>query len=228
MTQTRNLAHPQSMKRIVLLAVLAWSVTGCSRLYYASMEKIGKEKRDILVGRILEGRKDQEEAKKQFQTTLQAFQAVTGFQGGKLETVYNKLNDEYEDAASRAKAVSDRIESIERVGNDLFKEWEKEVGSMRDASLRSRSQTMLRDTRLRQRQYLRTMRATERRMQPVLEVFRDQVLFLKHNLNAKAVNSLKGVSVKLDAEVAGLVKDIEASVAEADAFVASLKLDEES
>jgi hypothetical protein len=216
------------MRFIFLVFVLLLSMTGCSRLYYASMEKIGKEKRDILVNRIIEGRKDQEEAKKQFQTTLEAFQAVTGFQGGKLESVYKNLNDEYEDAASRAKKVSDRIESIDKVGSDLFKEWEAEISSMKDSSLRARSQKILRDTRLRHRQYIRTMRETEGRMQPVLAAFHDQVLFLKHNLNARAVNSLKGVSIKLDTEVAALVKDIEASVAAADAFVASLKTDDAS
>lgn len=218
----------QSMFRALSLLLTVLSVAGCSRLYYASMEKLGKEKRDILVSRILEGRKDQEEAKKQFQTTLEAFQAVTGFEGGKLEEVYKKLNDEYEDAASRANKVSERINSIESVGNDLFKEWDKEIGSMGDSSLRGRSQKMLRDTRLRHKQYVRKMRDTEKRMKPVLRAFHDQVLYLKHNLNAKAVRSLKAVSVKLDTEVAGLVKDIEASVAEADSFVEALKTDAES
>ena len=42
----------------LLLATLVSS--GCSSLYYASMKKIGKEKRDILAQRIMDGKKDQE------------------------------------------------------------------------------------------------------------------------------------------------------------------------
>ena len=34
------------------------------------------------------------------------------------------------------------------------------------------------------------MRLTEEKMGPVLRAFRDQVTFLKHNLNAKAMSSL--------------------------------------
>ena len=36
------------------------------------------------------------------------------------------------------------------------------------------------------------MRLAESRIEPVLKSFRDQVLFLKHNLNAKAIASLRG------------------------------------
>jgi hypothetical protein len=67
------------------------------------------------------------------------------------------------------------------------------------------------------------MNDSARRMEPVLQAFRDQVVFLKHNLNSRAISSLKETGAKLDVEVSGLVKDLEASIQEADAFIASLK-----
>ena len=42
-----------------------------------AMERIGKEKRHILVDRVEDGREDQRRAQEQFQTTLEAFKAVT-------------------------------------------------------------------------------------------------------------------------------------------------------
>jgi predicted nucleic acid-binding Zn-ribbon protein len=214
-------------RRAVLVFLLAGaSFPGCTRLYYASMEKLGREKRDILVKRIEEGRKDQEQAKQQFQTTLEAFQALTGFQGGDLEKTYKKLNGELEDAEGRAKDVRDQIKSIDQVANDMFREWEQEIGSMRDAGLKTRSRAMLRDSQRRHRQLMTKMQDAERRMGPVLRVFRDQVTFLKHNLNARAIASLKQTSMKMDGEVAALVKDIEASIQEADAFIAALNSSE--
>lgn len=207
--------------RFLLAATLAL-LASCSSLYYNAMEKIGKEKRDILVQRIVDGKKDQQEAQKQIKTTLEAFQQLTGFDGGDLEKTYKKLNGEFTDAEKRAKNLSDRIASIDQVAKDLFEEWDKEAGAMKDRGLRTRSLQMLRDTRARHAQYLKRMQQTERKMQPVLQGFRDQVLFLKHNLNAKAIGSLKTTATKLDGEVSVLIQDMEGSMKEADSFIASL------
>jgi hypothetical protein len=207
--------------RLALIIALA-AATGCTSLYYNAMEKIGKEKRDILLQRIIDGKKDQEKAKEQFKTTLEAFQHLTGFEGGDLEKTYKKLNSEFEDAEKRANDLSDRIKSIDQVANDLFKEWNQELGTIKDSALNARSARLLRQTRLRHQQYLARMKQTERKMLPVLQTFRDQVLFLKHNLNAKAIGSLKTTSAKMDTDVTLLVADIEGSIKEADSFIQSL------
>ena len=120
----------QQSRRLVLLPLFFLSLSGCSQLYYSSMKKLGKEKRDILVNRILDGKKAQEQAADQFKTALEAFVEVTKFDGGELEKSYKKLNKELERAEDRAKKVSDQIESIDKVARDLFKEWEKEIGEM--------------------------------------------------------------------------------------------------
>lgn len=205
----------------ILLASLPGG-TGCNRIFYASMEKLGKEKRDILVKRIVDGKKDQEEAREQIKTTMEAFKELTGFEGGNLERVYEKLNGEYEDAKSRADDVSNRIKSINQVAGDLFNEWAKEISEMENASLKSQSRAMLRDAQLRHQRYMTAMNATERKMQPVVHAFHDQVLFLKHNLNARAIRSLKTTLTKLDGDVERLVADIERSMKESDEFVQSL------
>ncbi|MBL8216858.1 MAG: DUF2959 domain-containing protein [Bryobacterales bacterium] len=204
---------------IVLWAVM---LAGCTSLYYAANEKLGREKRDILQSRVEAGRKDQKEAKEQFENALEAFQAATGFQGGKLEDTYKKLNGELERSESRAKDVSESIASIDQVARDLFREWDKEISSMRNRDLRLKSSQIRQETERRYRVLLRKMRESERRMQPVLGAYRDQVLFLKHNLNAKAITSLKNNAAKIDSDVAVLVKDIEASIAESDAFIQAL------
>lgn len=206
----------------VFLLLGALSLAGCSSLYYGAMEKIGKEKRDILIQRIAAGKKDQEEAREQLKTTLEVFQQLAGVESGKLDKAYKKLNQEFERSEQRAKDLRERVESIDRVGKDLFTEWEQELAAMKDRNLKTRSQQMLRDTRQRHQQYVRRMQQTVRKMEPVLGSFRDQVLFLKHNLNAQAVGALQTTAAKLDGEVGALVKDIEASMIAADEFIASL------
>ena len=210
----------------VLAAVLISS--SCTQIFYASMKKLGKDKRDILVSRILDAKKAQQDASKQFQSALEAFQAVTNFDGGDIEKAYNKLNGEYEDAASRAKKVSDRIDSIAKVSKDLFSEWSGEIDQMSEGRLKQDSRALLRNSEQRNHALVRQMRSSEAKMRPVLQKFRDRVLFLKHDLNARAIGSLKGQAGAIDLEVARLVKDIEVSNQAADNTIAGLTADSEN
>src|SRR6202789_4633019 len=111
------------------------------------MKTFGKEKRDILVSRVKDSKKDQQQAKEQIKTTMESFQALTEFQCGELEKSYKKLNGEYEKAADSEQKLHNRIDSIDQVSNDLFKEWQKEIDGMENKKLKAQSATMLRQSR---------------------------------------------------------------------------------
>ncbi|HKQ39958.1 MAG TPA: DUF2959 family protein, partial [Verrucomicrobiae bacterium] len=66
------------------------------------------------------------------------------------------------------------------------------------------------------------MLRAERSMQPVLTQFRDQVLYLKHNLNAQAIGALKGEVTNIEGDVSALLKEMNRAIAEADAFIKTL------
>ena len=215
-----------ALRKLALVCLALSAISGCNRIYYSSMQRFGKEKRDILVKRIREGQKDQAATQEQLKTTLETFQELTGFEGGNLEKIYKKLNSELEDCQHRANQLSSRIKSIDNVANDLFKEWQKEIDQMRDRSLKSKSSSMLRVARLQHAEYMRRMHQTEKKIAPVLQAFQDQVLFLKHNLNARAIQSLKTTSADLNLQVAALIKDIESSSKEADKFIGTLSSDQ--
>lgn len=208
---------------LLLSAVL---LGGCSSAYYKTMKTFGKEKRDILIARVKDAKKDQQQTKEQLKTTMESFQELTGFQGGSLEKSYKRLNSEYEQANSQATKLHDKIQSIDQVSNDLFKEWQNEINGMGNAKLKQQSTAMLRDAQARQSAYMQAMRRTEDQMTPVLGAFHDQVLFLKHNLNARAIGSLKGTSVSINTDVAKLMKSIDSSMQEADKLIASLSTDD--
>jgi hypothetical protein len=184
--------------------------------------QLGWAKRDILVDRVKDARDDQEEAKKQFKTTLERFQEVTNFQGGDLEAKYKKLNGEYEDSVGAAEDVSKRIAAVESVANDMFKEWQEEIRQYSNAELRRSSEEKLRDTRQRYNQLIGVMKQAEGKMKPVLAAFKDQVLYLKHNLNAQAVSSLQATAAGIEADVGRLIADMEKSIAEANAFISQM------
>jgi len=213
--------------RSVPAAMLLFSVAACSSMYYATMEKFGYQKRDLLVERVQEARESQSEAKQQIQTTFEAFQGLTGFQGGQLEAKYKQFKSLYDASAAQAAEVKERIASIEKVSGDMFTEWGQEIGQIQNPNLRSKSEAMKADTEKRYASLIGTMKAAEQRMQPVLTAFNDQVLFLKHNLNAAAISSLQSETVKIQSDVASLIADMQKSIDEADKFIESMPKDSE-
>jgi len=215
--------HRQGTARLLIGLVFAIAAAaGCNSIYYRTMKKFGWEKRDILVKRVREARGSQEDAQKEFKTALERFRDIVAFDGGSLEDKYNKLNAELQRSEDRARKVNDRIDAVRGVSKDLFKEWQGELGKYSDRRMRQESERQLRDTRARTETLIGAMARAQTRMEPVLKPLRDRVLFLKHNLNARALGALSKELDGVRSDVDALVTDLQKSIAEADAFLAEM------
>ena len=204
------------------LICLMFLFVGCQGVYYKTMETFGKHKRDILVDRVENARDAQENAKEQFQSALEKFSSVVNVPTSELQNKYNQLKDELDESETKAKAVSKRIADVESVAKALFEEWKSELDQYTNKDLRRTSEQKLKQTRGRYDQLIGAMKQAERKIEPVLSAFRDQVLFLKHNLNAQAVASLQGELVSIESNVALLIKEMDASIAEANSFISAM------
>ena len=213
-----------SLQRMVLpiLLTLVFLLGGCQSAYYGAMEKIGYHKRDIMVNRVEAARDSQEEAKDQFRSALERFSSVLNFKGGDLEDKYNELNDELEKSEERANEVHKRIADVQDVSEALFKEWQEELQQYSSATLRRSSQEKLEQTRRSYQKLMAAMKKAEAKIEPVLRPMRDQVLYLKHNLNAQAIASLRTELTSIQTDVSALIRDMEKSIAEADKFIQTL------
>jgi hypothetical protein len=212
--------------RVVVAGLLLGSVAplaGCDSLYYRAMKKVGFEKRDILVKRVKEARTSQLEAQEQFKTALERLQEIVDVDGGQLEKTYERLDDELERSEDRARDVRNRIDGVRNVSKDLFKEWQNELGKYSDRTLRSESERELRDTRRRTDALIASMSRVEQRIDPVLKPLRDRVLFLKHNLNARALGALSKELTSVSADVDALVADMQVAIGEADAYLKTME-----
>lgn len=207
------------MVRGLILAATLVALSGCQSAYYATMEKVGIPKREILVDRVDAARDAQQETQQQFRDALQQFRSVVQVDGGELDSLYERLRDEYEESVDAAEALTGRIDKVESVALALFEEWEEELTQYRNQNLRARSAKQLRDTRTRYKALMRAMRKAEQRIQPVLLTLNDNVLYLKHNLNARAVGSLKGELRTVQQKVDLLIQDMERSIRESDRFI---------
>lgn len=116
-----------------------------------------------------------------------------------------------------------RVDAVESVGDALLAEWEREIDEVKDAKLRARSRELRKESLARYDRMLAAMRRAEASMTPVLDTMRDQVTFLKHNLNARAVRAMRGTLTEIEGDVARLMKEMERSIAEADAFIGEIE-----
>jgi hypothetical protein len=212
------------MLRRSLLAAFAASplLASCSSAYYRALETVGIEKRDILADRVEDARDAQSDAKEQFTSALDRYRSVVNVDGGELEEIYDRLNSELERSQARALEVEERVGAVESVADDLFDEWETEIGEYSDPQLRRRSQQLLTATRTDYRRLMAAMQRAEAAMEPVLTLFIDQVLFLRHNLNARAIGSLEAELDNMERATASLITEMERSIAEASRFIDAL------
>jgi outer membrane murein-binding lipoprotein Lpp len=202
-------------------------VTGCGSTVrkgiYSAYESIGVYKRDLLKKKVVAARDDQKEAGQQFKDALTRLKEITKFDGGNLEKTYSSLKSDYDRSSTKAEAVHKRIREVETVSQDLFTEWEKEIQQITSAALQSASRTQLSETKSRYEELHTALLRAEQTMDPVLRKFNDQVLFLKHNLNAQAIASLKGETANIQADITQLINEMNKSIAQADEFVKQMK-----
>lgn len=217
--------------RSALFALCVLSVLGCQSAIekaarqtgYSAYELIGIEKRDLLKSRVSKARSEQKEASENFESALDRLKALTAFDGGNLERQYRSLQSAYDRSAEQAVHVRQSIDKVETVASDLYEEWEKEIGEIQTASLKESSRQKLRETKKKSDSLIAALRKSEKSMTPVLSKLKDQVLFLKHNLNAQAVSSLKGESARIQSDIEKLLKEMNQSIAEADRFIKEIE-----
>ena len=183
---------------------------------------MGRYKRDLLKDNVQKAREDQQAAADQFKDALTRLRELYKVDGGDLEKTYDSLKVEYDRSNSRAEAVRSRIRKVEQISSDLFKEWADEAKTITNQHLREDSEQKLRETQRNNDDLHAAMKRAEASMDPVLTQLRDQVTYLKHNLNAQAIGALKGEAVDVEREIQKLIADMNVSIAQAEAFIRTM------
>jgi len=209
--------------KILIAGVVVPLFLACSSMYFAGMEKLGVHKREIMVDRVKAARDTQNEAKEQFLSAMGQFKSVVAVQGGDLEEKYEKLSSTLEKSENEAAAVRKRIKSVEEVSEALFTEWSEEIKQYNSESLKKASQRKYDQAKTKYAELMKAMKKAESKLEPDLIPLRYQVLFIKHNLNAKAIAGLSDELISVQSNVDTLVHDMEVAIAEADKFIAALQ-----
>lgn len=218
------------MRNVIIIAVIFSLTTSCAnpvkkavnKAKYSAYETIGLEKRDLFKREIKNVKEDQEDTGEAFKDALTRLKEVYAFNGGDLENHYENLKDSLDDAKEQASELKARIGKVDQVANDLFVEWNEEINEIKSSDLRSKSSGQLSKTKKKYSELESQLRKSEKKIDPVLSKLNDQVLFLKHNLNAKAIGGLKTEQGKIQADIESLIKEVNESTRKADAVIETL------
>jgi len=209
----------------LLLVFILLTISGCANnVYYAGMEKVGFHKRDIMINRVENVQESQKDAQEEFKSALDQFGTLVNLEDTDLKATYEKFNNEYEDAKDAANELTTNIDKLENVSLALFEEWEEELDLYKNKSLRAQSAEKLKITKSKYDTMMKSMRKSEKSMNPILETFQDNVLTLKHSLNAQAIGTLQGEFTTLKKEINILIKQMNSSISESNKFIKESQL----
>ena len=204
----------------LLISLAGASLGGCD----LGLDQLWKEPRELLIDRVEAARDAQAKTVEEVLTTMEKFKQVTGFDGGDLSRNFDILQTSFQRSEVAVKEVSSRIGQVERAVDGLLKEWTDELEQYHDEALRARSARELKTTRAQAEELIAVMRQAEAKTKPVLDVFRDQVLFMKHNLNMQAITSLEQSRADIETDVDQLIREMKVSIAQANHFIDTMNL----
>lgn len=208
--------------KILLNLIRSFLAKKIRTFIYSARESIGEHKRDIVVAHVEQACVGLRETKNEFEDALEKFKSLVCVNETSLDHRYNLLNRQYQFCCAKSDSVRSRIRAIEQVSEALFKEWESELNEYTNRNLRAHSKQQLKAARQNYARLIKSMQKAEAKMQPVLAAFKDQVLYLKHNLNAQAIAALRHEFIEIGIDISQLINAMEQTIAEASQFVAVL------
>lgn len=216
----------KSLPSLFMTLCLSLSLSACGvaqKVQYSALEKVGVHKRDILVDRIEKTSETQEQTKEQFKSAYDELASLVTVDDQGLERKYKKMANAVKLSEEKADELADRIKSVNSVANALFAEWETELGQYQSERLRKTSANNLATTKTRYAAIYQKMQESHQRVEPVLKVLQDNTLYLKHNLNARAVSSISTEVTVIESKVRNLIAQMEASISESRSFVDNMQ-----
>lgn len=208
---------------IPIALVLILSSTGCNNsLGYDIQEAMGTPKRQVLLSRVQDTRDSMKETKKVFASAMLQFGSVYKESGSKLENKYVILKKEYDACNSKASSLRSQIANVKSIGQVLFQEWQKELDQFTNEQMRKLSEVKMQQTREKYVAMTDSMDRVSARMSPVMSSMSDQLLNIKHSLNALIVVSLEEELIQLRGQMDNLMAEIDASIENCNSFIGSM------
>jgi hypothetical protein len=210
---------------VLMLSAVVLACSGCYQAYDTTLETFGKSKKDTLIDRIAAARDAQAQTKEQFALALDEFRAIAGYKGFLLEEKYKELKSQYDQCESQTHTVENQLTEVRRAAKSLFRQWEDEMETFSSSVARRSSEQKYKEMQTRYDAVINAMDRVCDKFYPALSAFKDQVLLLKHNINAQAQIASGGEQAVAEREISLLTQEIDRAMAQADSFIRQMRLE---
>ncbi|MFT5286018.1 MAG: hypothetical protein ACI8TQ_002186 [Planctomycetota bacterium] len=194
----------------IVLSSLALASTlllgSCQAMYLSAMETIGVDKREIMFERIEDASDAAVISSQRIDEAYQIYRGMIFEEAGDLYEAHDLLTFFLELCHDGAEDYQERIEKIQAVATPMFEEWKAESGEIHDDELRRKGRTNFTKAVTQYEQLMRAMRDVDADTTPLLNRFRDHVLFMKINLNTNAWDPLRKHDVDFANELSMLTR----------------------
>lgn len=203
-----------------LLALIGLSVIlSCQSAHYPVWESFIKKKSVQLNDKIVHLRSAQKDTAVQFNDTLINLKAFYNLKGGDLEEAFYITNNDVLLSETNMDNVKKSIRQVEEVSSKLFTEWETDINSISDESIRKKSFENFKKTRSDYDSLHKSMKKSEDSITRVFLLFRDHITYLKHNLNLQSLKQMDKEINETEKEVTLLMDELNNSIKQADIYL---------
>ena len=178
------------------------------------------DQREALVARVMASRDALVEAGLQYISLREVLSSVVDFDGD-VDATYDRLRIELTRCEDAVEDVHNRIGDVRHAAERLRDEWDETLGGATDPRLHDRAAEVRDRTWAAYTPVIEAMEEVERMMDLVLTSYRNQVMELKHDSTAEAVELIRENMPLLSEEISEVGKDILAAAKKAEAFASA-------
>lgn len=209
--------------RSVFAVMVLGCLAACQSAYFGASENFGFYAQDVLADRVEASKEAQRQAKDSFQAAADYLPAIIHYAGGDLKEIYLETYRHYSLAKSDAKLVRERVQDVENVAEDLFQEWVDKIKGYSDLSLQASNQRRLYKTRRLFASTMEAMQRSTRRIDPVMESYKENVINLRNNLNVQGVTNVRFEFEAIERDMHDLIDDMQRSITSSEEFVKNMR-----
>jgi HD superfamily phosphohydrolase len=202
---------------LILIAGLALCVAGS-----ASAQRTGHQQIDRLISRAESTVSQISLTRLQAQDTVDAYKALISGEGDSRRA-FRDLNRELDRLDSQRERTRSRARRMESSAKELFAEWANSITKISSEELGATARTRLDDTRQRYDELIALGGEAGDAFDAFAASLRDQVVFVEHDLNEAALDSLREYSPTFDEKSQTLFRKINSVVGTASRLIESMR-----
>jgi ATP-dependent exoDNAse (exonuclease V) beta subunit len=163
------------------------------------------------------------ESRTQLQKTMVTYNSITEMTAKDLKSAYKDLNKDVADSEKKVAEGRPKVDEMNTEAASYFSAWKASAAAISDPGLRKRSEERLADAQVRFDKISAAGKDARQSFDTLMKDAKDQSTFLGHDLNAKAITSLKPDAAKFNGRANTVFAKVDGVTKMFDEYITSMK-----